>query len=227
MRTSNSRTFWEIFIFQDFSMTAIFSRIFHDCGNPVRCMHAHRRQVHLILAIIPHLSGFQVRSRSPSYARSRFVQTPQASCRWIMGTHRLDHSGYVHNIGCGEGGGQRCFHKSFNLLPHFLWIYFIFTHTWELNGWCSSMFFFSGPSWHALASSLWAPLWMKVHSAKPAVSKCQWSAQWVCVWNYRLKPKPHLFMDLPSWQGHLVWLPLYRSHNSKSQHQALSFTQSF
>ena len=29
-----SMTFWEIFIFQDFSMTAIFSRIFHDCGNP-------------------------------------------------------------------------------------------------------------------------------------------------------------------------------------------------
>ena len=29
-----SMTFWEIFIFQDFSMTAIFSRIFYDCGNP-------------------------------------------------------------------------------------------------------------------------------------------------------------------------------------------------
>ena len=25
MRTSNSMTFWEIFIFQDFSMTALFS----------------------------------------------------------------------------------------------------------------------------------------------------------------------------------------------------------
>ena len=34
MRTSNSMTFWEIFIFQDFSMTAMFSRIFHDRGNP-------------------------------------------------------------------------------------------------------------------------------------------------------------------------------------------------
>ena len=32
-----SMTFWEIFTFQDFSMTAIFSRIFqdfHDCGKP-------------------------------------------------------------------------------------------------------------------------------------------------------------------------------------------------
>ena len=29
-----SMTFWEIFIFQDFSMTAIFSRISHDRGNP-------------------------------------------------------------------------------------------------------------------------------------------------------------------------------------------------
>ena len=29
-----SRTLWEIFIFQDFSMTTIFSRIFHDRGNP-------------------------------------------------------------------------------------------------------------------------------------------------------------------------------------------------
>ena len=29
-----SMTFWEIFIFQDFSMTTIFSRIFHDRGNP-------------------------------------------------------------------------------------------------------------------------------------------------------------------------------------------------
>ena len=29
-----SMTFWEIFTFQDFSMTAIFFRIFHDRGNP-------------------------------------------------------------------------------------------------------------------------------------------------------------------------------------------------
>ena len=39
MRTSNSMTFREIFTFQDFSMTAIFSRIFHDFhdrGNPDR-----------------------------------------------------------------------------------------------------------------------------------------------------------------------------------------------
>ena len=37
-----STTFWEIFTFQDFFMTAIFSRIFHDRGNPDICAMEHK-----------------------------------------------------------------------------------------------------------------------------------------------------------------------------------------
>ena len=43
-----SVTFWELFIFQDFSMTTIFSKIFHDCGNPVYNFHRGRHARYLL-----------------------------------------------------------------------------------------------------------------------------------------------------------------------------------